>query len=90
MRPGKTTGIAIRANVAEETDARIREQIGRACFRSGSRPRTSGESYWPLDVIAPSQKVAIALLANFKQIVNDKPVSIRSSASSSIRPCWRR
>ena len=27
---------------------------------------TSGETYWLLDVIAPSQKVATAVLANFK------------------------
>ncbi|WP_375415422.1 hypothetical protein [uncultured Bradyrhizobium sp.] len=29
-----------------------------------------------LDVIAPSQKVATAVLANFKQVVKDKPVRI--------------
>ena len=35
-----------------------------------------GETYWLLDVIAPSQKVATAVLANFKQVVKDKPIRI--------------
>jgi len=47
---------------------------------------TSGETYWLLDVIAPSQKVATAVLANFKQVVKDKPVRIHPIVSQLVDP----
>jgi cytolysin-activating lysine-acyltransferase len=47
---------------------------------------TSGETYWLLDVIAPSQKVATAVLANFKQVVEDKPVRIHPIVSQLVDP----
>lgn len=37
---------------------------------------TSGDPHWLIDVIAPSQKMATALLANFKQVVKDTPIRV--------------
>ena len=47
---------------------------------------TSGETTWLLDVIAPSQKVATAVLANFKQVVKDKPIRIHPIVSQLVDP----
>jgi hypothetical protein len=46
----------------------------------------SGETTWLLDVIAPSQKVATAVLANFKQVVKDKPIRIHPLVSQLVDP----
>ena len=84
----ETAGIAIWASVSEEVDAKIREQIQARVFpvRLKSEDWTSGETYWLLDVIAPSQKVATAVLANFKQVVKDKPIRIHPIVSQLVDP----
>jgi hypothetical protein len=46
----------------------------------------SGETTWLLDVIAPSQKVATAVPANFKQVVKDKPIRIHPLVSQLVDP----
>lgn len=84
----ETAGIAIWASVSEEVDAKIREQIQARVFpvRLKAEDWNSGETYWLLDVIAPSQKVATAVLANFKQVVKDKPVRIHPLVSQLVDP----
>ncbi|MEH2533413.1 cytolysin-activating lysine-acyltransferase [Bradyrhizobium sp. AZCC 1588] len=84
----ETAGIAIWASVSEEVDAKIREQIQARVFpiRLKADDWTSGETTWLLDVIAPSQKVATAVLANFKQVVKDKPVRIHPIVSQLVDP----
>jgi cytolysin-activating lysine-acyltransferase len=84
----ETAGIAIWASVSEEVDAKIREQIQARVFpvRLKAEDWTSGETCWLLDVIAPSQKVATAVLANFKQVVKDKPVRIHPIVSQLVDP----
>jgi cytolysin-activating lysine-acyltransferase len=84
----ETAGIAIWASVSEEVDAKIREQIQARVFpvRLKAEDWNSGETYWLLDVIAPSQKVATAVLANFKQVVKDKPVRIHPIVSQLVDP----
>jgi len=84
----ETAGIAIWASVSDEVDARIREQIQARVFpiRLKSEDWTSGETTWLLDVIAPSQKVATAVLANFKQVVKDKPIRIHPIVSQLVDP----
>jgi len=84
----ETAGIAIWASVSDEVDAKIREQIQARVFpvRLKAEDWTSGETYWLLDVIAPSQKVATAVLANFKQVVKDKPVRIHPIVSQLVDP----
>ena len=74
----ETAGIAIWASVSDEVDAKIREQIQARTFpiRLKADDWASGDTHWLLDVIAPSQKIATAVLANFKQVVKDKPVRI--------------
>jgi hemolysin-activating ACP:hemolysin acyltransferase len=75
---GATAGIAIWASVSEEVDARIREQIQARVFPIRLKPEdwNSGDIHWLLDLIAPSQNAATAALANFKQVVKDKPIRI--------------
>ena len=84
----ETAGIAIWASVSDEVDARIREQIQARVFpiRLKSEDWTSGETTWLLDVIAPSQKGATAVLANFKQVVKDKPIRIHPIVSQLVDP----
>jgi cytolysin-activating lysine-acyltransferase len=70
---GALAGIAIWATVSEAVDAKIREQIKGGAFPIHLKPDewTSGDKAWLLDVIAPSQKMASSVLANFKQVVKD-------------------
>ena len=70
---GALAGIAIWATVSEAVDGKIREQIKGGTFPIHLKPEewNSGDKVWLLDVIAPSQKMATAVLANFKQVVND-------------------
>ena len=84
----ETAGIAIWASVSDEVDAKIREQIQARVFpvRLKAEDWTSGETYWLLDVIAPSQKVATAVLANFKQVVKDKPIRIHPIVTQLVDP----
>jgi len=84
----ETAGIAIWASVSDEVDAKIREQIQARAFpiRLKAEDWASGETTWLLDVIAPSQKVATAVLANFKQVVKDKPVRIHPIVSQLVDP----
>ena len=53
-------------------------------LRAACCPRS--ETYWLLDVIAPSQKVATAVLANVRQAVKDKPVRIHPIVSPLVDP----
>ena len=84
----ETAGIAIWASVSDEVDAKIREQIQARVFpvRLKAEDWTSGDTHWLLDVIAPSQKVATAVLANFKQVVKDKPIRIHPLVSQLVDP----
>jgi cytolysin-activating lysine-acyltransferase len=84
----ETAGIAIWASVSDAVDAKIREQIQARVFpiRLKAEDWNSGETTWLLDVIAPSQKVATAVLANFKQVVKDKPIRIHPIVSQMVDP----
>ena len=84
--PGATAGIAIWASVSDEVDAKIREQIVGGVFptRLGAEDWASGEKIWLLDLIAPNRQLATAVLANFKQIAGDKPVSIHPIVARSV------
>lgn len=68
---GALAGIAFWATVSDAVDAKIREQIKGGSFPIRLKPEewTSGEHVWLLDVVAPSQKMASSVLANFKQVV---------------------
>jgi cytolysin-activating lysine-acyltransferase len=66
-------GLAIWASVSDAVDAKIREQIGAGAFpvRLRSEDWNSGSNNWLLDVIAPDQKTAAAVIANFRQLVKE-------------------
>lgn len=91
-------GVAIWASVSEAVDAKIREQIRAQAFpvRLKADEWASGDINWLLDVIAPNQKLATAVIANFKQVIKEGDLRIhplvspasRSSASRLI--CRRR
>jgi cytolysin-activating lysine-acyltransferase len=73
---GALAGIAFWATVSDAVDAKIREQIKanleqELAFPIRLKPDewASGEHVWLLDVVAPSQKMASSVLANFKQVV---------------------
>jgi hemolysin-activating ACP:hemolysin acyltransferase len=66
-------GLAIWASVSEEVDATIRDQIRSGTFplRLKTDDWTSGSINWLIDVIAPDQKTAARVIANFKQVVKE-------------------
>lgn len=72
------TGIAIWASVSEEVDAKIREQIKAGVFPIRLKPDdwTSGSINWLLDVIAPNQRLATAVVTNFKQVIKQGDLRI--------------
>ena len=84
----ETAGIAIWASVSDEVDTKIREQVKAGVFpvRLKSDDWASGDNAWLLDVIAPTQKVATAVLANFSQVVKDKPVRIHPIVTRLVDP----
>jgi hemolysin-activating ACP:hemolysin acyltransferase len=83
-----TAGIAIWASVSDGVDAKIREQIKGGAFptRMGPEDWASGEKIWLLDLIARNQKLATAVLTNFKQIAGDKPISVHPIVARSVDP----
>jgi cytolysin-activating lysine-acyltransferase len=86
---GALAGIAIWATVSEAVDAKIREQIRGGAFPINLKPDdwTSGDKAWLLDVIAPSQKMASSVLANFKQVVkNGAEVRIHPIVARQVDP----
>lgn len=78
-KPGEMmAGVAIWASVSDEVDAKIREQIKAGVFPvqlQGDDWR-SGDKMWLLDVIAPSQKLAAAVIANFNQVTKAGEISL--------------
>lgn len=81
-------GIAIWASVNEATDARIREQIRNKVFpvRLSGDEWTNGEINWLLDVIAPNQRLATAVIANFKQITKGKDLRLHPMIARLVEP----
>lgn len=71
-------GVAIWASVSEEVDAKIREQIKAGTFpvRLKASEWASGKINWLLDVIAPTPRLATAVIANFKQVVKEGDLRI--------------
>jgi cytolysin-activating lysine-acyltransferase len=67
-------GLAIWATVSDEVDVKIREQIKCGGFPIRLKPEdwTSGEKAWLLDVIAPSEQAATAVLVKFTQVVRNE------------------
>jgi hemolysin-activating ACP:hemolysin acyltransferase len=84
----ETAGIAIWASVSEEVDASIREQIQARVFpiRLKDADWNSGDINWLFDVIAPSQKIATAVLANFKQVIKDQPIRVHPVVAQLVNP----
>lgn len=66
-------GMAIWASVSEEVDAKLRDQVRAGVWPVRLKPDewASGDINWLLDVIAPDQKVATAVLTNFRQVVKE-------------------
>ena len=71
-------GIAIWASVTQEVDAKIREQIKAGVFpvRLRTDEWTGGTINWLLDVIAPNERMATAVIANFKQVIKEGDLRI--------------
>ncbi len=71
-------GFAIWASVSDDVDAKIREQIRAGVFpvRLNGEEWNSGENNWLLDIIAPSQQLTTAVIANFKQVVKEGDLRI--------------
>ncbi len=67
-------GIAFWASVSDAVDAKIKEQIKAGAFPIRLKPDewASGDMIWLIDVIAPSQKLATAVLANFAKVLPKK------------------
>lgn len=88
LKDAPMAGVAIWASVSDEVDAKIREQIKAGVFPTRLKPEdwTSGDKAWLLDVIAPSQKLASAVLANFRQVVKEGDVRIHPIVGRMVDP----
>lgn len=66
-------GLAIWASVSEEVDEKLRGQIKSGVFPIRLKPDewASGDINWLFDVIAPDQKTAVQVIANFKQVIKN-------------------
>jgi cytolysin-activating lysine-acyltransferase len=81
-------GIAFWASVSDEVDAKIREQIKAGVFPVRLKPQdwTSGDKAWLLDMIAPSQKLASMVLANFRQVVKEGDLRVHPMVARMVEP----
>lgn len=81
-------GIAIWASVSDAVDGKIREQIKASAFPIKLKPEewASGDRVWLIDVIAPSQKLASSVLANFRQVVKRGDVRIHPIVARMVDP----
>jgi cytolysin-activating lysine-acyltransferase len=79
-------GIAIWASVSDAVEGKIKEQIraGVLPIRLGPDDWTSGEKIWLIDVIAANQKLATAVLVNFRTLSGGQPVQIHPIVSRSV------
>lgn len=82
------SAIAIWASVSEEVDAKIVEQTKAGVFPIRLKPSewNSGSITWLLDVIAPTQEAATALLANFNKLANQNEIKIQPIVSRLVDP----
>ena len=85
---GGIAGIAFWASVSAEADAKIREQITAGVFpiRLKAEDWASGEQIWLLDIVAPNQKAASAVLANFSQIAKSGDVRLHPMVTRQVDP----
>jgi cytolysin-activating lysine-acyltransferase len=81
-------GIAIYATVSPAVDAKIAEQTKAGVFPIRLNPEdwTSGDLPWLLDVIAADRAQATSVLANFRQVVGEKPIKIHPMVARLIDP----
>jgi cytolysin-activating lysine-acyltransferase len=81
-------GIAIWASVSPAVDAKITEQTKAGVFPIRLAPEDwiSGDLPWLLDVIAGDRQQATAVLANFRQVVGEKPIKIHPIVARLIDP----
>ena len=76
--PSLVAGFAIWASVSGEVDQKIREQVEAKVFplRLQNSDWASGDKLWLIDVLAPNQAMAQAVLASFRGVAKDSPVSV--------------
>ncbi len=71
-------GVAIWATVSDTVDAKIREQIKSGVFPVSldAADWNSGQTIWLFDLIAPSQKLATGVFANFRQVARGGKINL--------------
>ena len=79
-------GIAIWASVDDAADAKITEQVKSGSFpvRLTRSEWSSGEKVWLLDIVAPSQEAAGAVLTSFGKIVGKREVRLHPIVAQSV------
>ncbi len=80
---GSLAGIAFWANVSEDVDLKIREQIKTGVFPVRLKPEdwTSGKINWLIDVVAPTPKLTASVIANIKQVIKEGELRIHPIVS---------
>jgi hemolysin-activating ACP:hemolysin acyltransferase len=88
LATGSAIGFAIWAKTSEEASRRIEEQIKAGSFpvRLKGEDWNSGEIVWLLDVVAPGQANASAVLEGFGQIAKGAPVRIHPMIKRLVDP----
>jgi cytolysin-activating lysine-acyltransferase len=81
-------GFAIWASVSEEANTRLLEQVRAGVFPVRLQPEdwNSGQINWLLDVVAPNQKVATSVIANFNKVVKGGALHLHPMVSRLVDP----
>jgi cytolysin-activating lysine-acyltransferase len=82
------SAVAIWATVSDEVDAKIVEQVKAGVFPVRLKPSewNSGTITWLLDVIAPTQETATAVLTNFNKVASQEEVKVHPIVSRLVDP----
>ena len=88
LSPGALAGIAIWASVSAEVNTKIQEQIKAGVFpiRLKAEDWVSGDTVWLLDVMAPTQRLTTAVLANFRQVTKQDQIRIHPLVARMVDP----
>lgn len=86
--PDGIGAIAVWASVSPDIDAKIREQIDAGAYPVRLQPGdwSSGDIHWSIDIIAPSERLTTAVIANFRQGLKEGDLCIHPMVTSRLGP----
>lgn len=86
--PDGISAIAVWASVSPDVDTKIREQIDAGTYPIRLQPGdwSSGDTHWLIDIIAPSERLTTAVIANFRQVLKEGDLCIHPMVAGRLDP----